>query len=160
MTVWSRLTLDLVQVRLRLRHARLRRLELRFRRSDVDLRGFQLRPGDQAAVRQLLALSSLTFGIVERDTRSDRPRPDARDVRLLLLDLRLRERRIEPRDDLALLDDRVEVGVELLDRPGHLRADLYGRHRLERPVAPTVSTMSPRVTWEVMICGGLSPRRM
>ena len=34
---------------------------------------------------------------------------------------------IEPRDDLALLHDRVEVGVELLDDAGDLRADRDGR---------------------------------
>ena len=57
-------------------------------------------------------------------------RPD--NVGVLLLDLGLDQRRVEPRDDLSLVDDRVEVGVELLDRAGHLGADIHGLHGLER----------------------------
>ena len=36
---------------------------------------------------------------------------------------------VEPRDELALLDRRVEVGEELLDLAAHLRADLHLRDR-------------------------------
>ena len=53
------------------------------------------------------------------------------EVRLHLLELRIEQRRIEPRDDLALLDDAVEVGAEPLDVAGHLAADLNGCHRLQ-----------------------------
>ena len=54
-------------------------------------------------------------------------------VRRRLLQLRVEQRRIEPRDDLTLLDDRVEVGAEPRDVARHLAADLHGRHRLQRP---------------------------
>ena len=43
-----------------------------------------------------------------------------------------KQRRIEPRDDLTLLDDRVEVGAEPLDVARHLAADLHRRDRLQR----------------------------
>src|SRR5207237_4308001 len=49
-----------------------------------------------------------------------------------LLELRLEERRIEPRDNRSLLHDRVEIGAEPGDVPRHLAADLHRRHRLER----------------------------
>ena len=42
--------------------------------------------------------------------------------RLGLLDLGLEQRRLEPRDHLALPHTRVEVGVQRADRAGHLRA--------------------------------------
>ena len=55
----------------------------------------------------------------------------ANQIRASLLDLRLKQRRIEPRKHLTLAHERIEVGVELLDRAGHLSADLHGRDGLK-----------------------------
>src|SRR5262249_61923287 len=49
-----------------------------------------------------------------------------------LMQLGLEERSVEPRDDLTLLDDRIEVGAEPLDVARHLTADLDRRHGLQR----------------------------
>src|SRR5205085_3008835 len=52
-------------------------------------------------------------------------------IRARLLDLRLRDRRVELRDDLPLLDLRVEVGVQSRDRARSLTTDLHGRDGLK-----------------------------
>ena len=54
------------------------------------------------------------------------------EVRARLPDLRLRDGRVELRNDLPLLDLRVEVGVERGDRSRRLAADLHGRDGLQR----------------------------
>ena len=66
-------------------------------------------------------------------------------MRLRALELRLRvlhglllQRRIDAREELALLHVVVEVDVDLRDLPGHLRADLHRRTALSVPVAETV----------------------
>jgi hypothetical protein len=53
------------------------------------------------------------------------------DVRAGLVDRRLEERRVDPRDDLPSTDDRVEVGGQLLDRPRHLAAHEDHDHGVE-----------------------------
>ena len=45
-------------------------------------------------------------------------------------------RRVESRDDLSGVHERVEVGGERLDDPGDLRADLDRRHCLQRTRSP------------------------
>ena len=49
-----------------------------------------------------------------------------------LLGLGFEQRRVEAREHLTLLHERVEVGAEERDVPGYLAADLHGGHRLER----------------------------
>src|SRR4029450_10297494 len=49
-----------------------------------------------------------------------------------LLQLGVEERRVELRDDLTLLYDRIEVGAEPLDVARHLTADLDRRDGLQR----------------------------
>jgi len=44
----------------------------------------------------------------------------------------LEQRRIDQRDDVAGVNERVEVRVELGDRPRHLRADLDRHHGVHR----------------------------
>ena len=56
--------------------------------------------------------------------------------RLHLAEPCLQQRRVEAGQHLALADDRVEVGVQRLDRPRDLRADLDRGHRLQRPGRP------------------------
>jgi len=48
------------------------------------------------------------------------------------LDLRLEDRRLQSRDHLTLLHDRVEVGVHLVHDSRHLSADLDGDDGLQR----------------------------
>ena len=101
-----------------------------------------------AALSVSSAASSSCFGISERasscwvrwsfvsasstDTRSrSRVGLGTEEVRAGLLDLRLEQRRVQPRDHLALADDGIEIGEQLLDRARHLGTDLHGRHRLE-----------------------------
>jgi hypothetical protein len=50
-----------------------------------------------------------------------------------LLQLRVEQRRVEPRDHLALSDDAVEIGAEPLNVARHLAADLDRGDRLQRP---------------------------
>ena len=52
--------------------------------------------------------------------------------RLRLLDLGVDRVGVDPQEDLALLDDRVEVDRDLLDDAAHLRADRDRGHRVER----------------------------
>ena len=57
--------------------------------------------------------------------------------RVGLLDLRVDRVGVDPQQDLALLDERVEVDgdavlAQFLDDAAHLRTDLDGRHRVER----------------------------
>src|SRR6185436_4008343 len=53
------------------------------------------------------------------------------EVRARLFDLRLNRGGVEPGDDLAFLDERVEVRVEVLNDSRDLRADLDGRNGLQ-----------------------------
>ena len=62
-----------------------------------------------------------------------------------LLQLRVEQRRFEPCDDLALLDDRVEVGAEPLMLPDTWLPTCTVVTAWSVPVAPTASMMSPRV---------------
>ena len=81
-----------------------------------------------------------------------------RQVRLRRLDLRLENRGVEPGDDLPLLHDRVEVGVELLDDARHLGADRDGGDRLQRAGgADPVDDVAARGL-EVVTVGSFSPR--
>ena len=103
-----------VQLRLGLRQARFRRPDLRVRRPHIDFSGLQLGPRNQLLVRHLLRAIELLLGILERDFQARQVRLRALHVCGLLLDLCLDQLWIETGDDLPLLDDRVEVGVELL----------------------------------------------
>ena len=88
-------------------------LSLRFGGAHVDFRGVEVRSSAAAAVLDssraraslVLASSSETLQPLEIRLRPDQ-------VRLRLFDLRLEERRIEAGEDLSLLHERVEVGVE------------------------------------------------
>ncbi|MCU0897823.1 MAG: hypothetical protein MUC55_10010 [Burkholderiales bacterium] len=54
------------------------------------------------------------------------------DVSFGLAHFELERFRVDLRDQLALLDRRVEIDEQILDLPRHLRADLDRRHRRER----------------------------
>ena len=98
----------------------------------VDFRRFQLGLGDQFLRRELLGARELRSRVIERHAEALEIgfRPDQ--VGAGLLNLRLDERRIEAREHLAFADQRVEIGIQLLDGAGHLRAHLHCRDRLQR----------------------------
>ena len=96
-----------------------------------SLCGTRLRAASSFAPRELL------LRVGQRDLVVDSPSLatsacDLTQIGARLLHLRLEERRIEPRDHLALVDDRVEVGAEPRDVARHLAADLHRRDRLQR----------------------------
>ena len=124
---------------LRLGDGRLLGRQLRLRRVDGDLRGVELALRQQATGGQLLGSRVLLFRVRELHAYPVQIALRLREVRarlvqigVCLLKLRLEQRRVEPRDDLALLDNRVEVRPEPLNIAGYLTADLNGRHRLQR----------------------------
>ena len=131
MTVCCEVDLVLSQRRLRLRHRRLLRSQLRFRGAHGHFRGFELGLRDQLLLRQLPRASQLRSRVIERHAQPLEIGLGANQVCARLLDLRLKEGRIEARQHLALAHERIEVGVELLDGARHLRADLNGRDGLE-----------------------------
>ena len=96
-----------------------------------DLEALDRGAGDQLLVLEALLALVLAVRVVERDLRLLLVRDREVVRRLLLIDLRLQQAVVELRDDLALLDLIVEVGVQLDDAAGDLRADLH------RACAPT-----------------------
>ena len=102
------------------------------RRRAGDCRVVELVGGDQLPSGQLARTSEFGLGIGERDLHPFVVCLRADQVRLRLFDRRAEERLIQPREDLSLADDRIEVGVKRLDAARDLAADLDGRHRLER----------------------------
>ena len=58
-------------------------------------------------------------------------RPGGVQIRLRLVDPGLEDVRVDPGDDLVLLDDRVEVDHEVLDHPGDLAPDLDDDHGVQ-----------------------------
>ena len=105
---------------------------MRFGRSDGHFRRLELGPRQQALVEQGLRPFELLLRVGEGHSQAIEIRVGPDDVGALLLDVRLEQRRVEPRDHLPLLHDRVEVGVEILNDAADLRAHLDGRHGLER----------------------------
>ncbi len=98
----------------------------------LHLRGLEIRPWQQVLLGQRLRTLELLLRVVAGDLQPLQIRLGARDVCSLLFDLRVQDRRVEPRDDLALLHEVVEVGVEVLDDAADLRAHLHGRDGFER----------------------------
>ncbi len=94
--------------------------------SKFALRNQLLRP-------QLLGAFQLRPGVVQRDFQPLEVSLSTNEVGPGLFDLRLEQRRIEPCDDLTFADDRIEVGVQFLDRSGNLRANLNGCDGLNGP---------------------------
>ena len=82
--------------------------------------------------------------VVERHAKPFEIGFGANQVCARLFNLRLDERRIQTREHLSFADQRVEVGVQLLNGSRHLRADLHrgdglqgagGAHRLREIAA-------------------------
>ena len=90
--------------------------------ADSSLRAIELR----------LRVGELHLGPLEIALRLAQVGLRLRQVGARLLDLGLEQRRVEPGEDLALPDERVEVGVQLRDVARHLGADLDRRDRLQR----------------------------
>ena len=108
------LKVDLVLVERgpRLRDLCLRGADLRVDRSDVDLRGLELALRDQLPARQFLRARELRAGVLETDLEAIEIGLRANQVRARLFDLGLEEGRVEPGENLTLLDQRVEVGIQ------------------------------------------------
>ena len=104
--------LVLVERRARLRDLRLRGADLRVDRSDVDLGGLQLALRNQLPARQLLRAGELRAGVLETDLEAIEIGLRANQVRARLFDLGLEEGRVQSSEDLALLDQRVEIGIQ------------------------------------------------
>ena len=125
---------------MRLRHRRLLRREHRLSGVDRNLGGVEIALRQELSRTELLRarvlllrVGELDFGALEVALCLGQVGARLRQVGARLLQLRVEHRRLEPRDDLALLDDRVEVGAEPADVARHLAADHDGRDGLERP---------------------------
>jgi hypothetical protein len=95
----------------------------------------ELGAGDLRLGRQVRGLSILQLGAVPIDLRALHRDEGLHDLELGLglADLGLEALRVDPSNDLALSDRRVEVGVQLLDQAGDLGADLDLHDGVERP---------------------------
>ena len=131
--------LRLADRRARLRDGRLLRRERGLRHIDRDLRRIEIALREQAPGRELLRarvlllrVLQLYFALLQIALRLGQIRLCLRQIGAGLLQLRLEERRIEPRDHLSFAHDRIEVGAEPGDVARHLASHLHGRHRLER----------------------------
>ena len=89
---------------------------------DRDLGRVELACGEQLLRRQFLGARVLLLRVGQLHTRAiqlaarlGQVGAGLHEVGLHLIELRVEQRRVEPRDDLALLDDAVEVGAEPLD---------------------------------------------
>jgi len=81
----------------------------------------------------LLRIDELDVHLLEIALSPGQIRAHLIQVRASLLDLGLEERRIERREHLPFVHDRVEIGAEPRDVAGGLAAHLDRRHRLDRP---------------------------
>ena len=113
------LKVDLVLVErgARLSDLRLRRADLCVDRSDVDLGGLQFALWNQLPARQLLRAGELRAGVLETDLEAVEIGLRADQVGARLFDLGLEEGRVESSEDLTLLHQRVEIGIQVLQRP-------------------------------------------
>jgi hypothetical protein len=121
----------LVQRGLRLDHRGLGGLELRLGGAHGHLRGLEVLRRDELPVREALVPLQLAARVLDADPQAIDVRLGTGQVGAALLDLRLDQRRVQLSDHLALLHNRVEVGVQGLDVAGHLAADLDGSDGLE-----------------------------
>ena len=97
---------------LRLLDGRLRRLQRRLRRVHGDLGGVEVALRDEALGREFLRPRVFLLRVGERDLVALGVRLRLDEIGLRLLQLRFEERRVELRDYLVLLHDRIEVGAE------------------------------------------------
>ena len=122
----------LIERAARLGHLRFRRPQRGLGLPHRGLRGFEIGRGNELRLQELVRPLQLQLRVFEGDARALDVGLQPGHGRFGLIDLRLQQRRIEPRDDLALPDLRVEVGIQRLNRAGHLGAHLHGRDGLER----------------------------
>ncbi len=107
-------------------------------RIDSDLGGVQIALSDQALFRQLARAGVLLLRVGQPDPRAiqlavgpGEVGPGLAQVGLHLPQLRVEQRWIEPRHDLTLLDDGIEIRAEPLDVAGDLAAHLHGGDGLQ-----------------------------
>jgi hypothetical protein len=85
-------------------------------RCGLDFSGFQIGGRDQLPRGQLPRSLQLRRRIVNRDNETAGVGDRAIEIRLRLLDLALVGRWIDSRQDFAFVDERIEVGVQRLNR--------------------------------------------
>ena len=103
-------------------------IALRVQDGDLGLRSLSPAHGQSGARALHICPGPFHEGLLVQDGGGRRF-----DIRLGLIDLRLKDVGVDARDELILLDLRVEVGKEVLDLPGDLGPHLDRNDRVEGP---------------------------